>query len=259
MAISVTFNGTSLQSNNILMADIAHDEQAHKKIARLELARGDGSKITNIQYTHKQVSLTGRIIGTSVLDLKARLDALKAALTGQDKNLDVDEGDGVIRRYIATLEGFTATRAKIGPNAAEITLSFVVPLAFGIDSTTTTIINNQAITTSPANFTPTFGGTISTQQPAFTITLTTIGANAYDTVSIGNSSSGQVIAISRTWANGDVIAVDCFAQSVKVNSTDVDYMGAFPSWGPGSGPVQYTDTFTSRSGSVLGTNLNRYL
>jgi hypothetical protein len=259
MAISVSFNGTSLQSNNILMADVAHDEQAHKKIARLELARGDGSKITNIQYTHKQVSLTGRIIGTSVLDLKARLDALKAALTGQDKNLDVDEGDGVIRRYVATLEGFTATRAKIGPNAAEIMLSFLIPTAFATDSATTTIINAQAVTTSPANFTPTFAGTIATQQPILTLTLTTIASTGYDTVSIGNSTSGQIISISRTWANGDVMAVDCFAQSVLVNSVATDYMGAFPSWTPGSGSVQVTDTFSSRSALLTATNLSRYL
>jgi hypothetical protein len=259
MAISVSYGGTSLQTGNILMSDVGHDEQANRKIQRLELARGNGSKITNIQYTHKQITLTGRIFDTSVTGLRNRLDALKSALTGTQRNLDIDEGDGAVRRYLATLDGFTATRSNIGPVAAEITLSFVIPDAFGIDTSATTILSSVAISSTPQTFTPTFGGSMDGQQPLFTINLTTIGSGAFNTVTLGNSGSGQIIAVSRTWANADVLVVDCFNQIVTVNGSAVDYMGAFPSWPPGASSIQYTDDFTSRTASISGTNVNRYL
>lgn len=263
MAINVSFAGTSIQTTNILISDVGHDEQANKKINRLELARGDGSKITNIQLTHKQISIKGRIWDTSVTGLRNRLDALKALLAPQGQNLDIDEGDGVVRRYVATMDGFKATRSKIGPVAAEIEISFLVPTAFGTAVSTTTVINNSGISASPSLFSPNFGGTVPTQTPIISLTLTTLTASAagFDTVSIGNAITGQIIAISRTYTNADVILIDTYGQTVKVNNVDTDFMGAFPTWAPGAvaSSFTYSDTFSARAALLTLTNLNRFL
>lgn len=71
--------------------------------------------------------------------------------------------------------------------------------------------------------------------------------NSSSTVNIGNAATGQTIAVTRTFAAGDVLIIDTVNKTVKVNGVEIFFSGAFPEFKLGAGGFGYSDTFATRS------------
>lgn len=259
MSTNISFNSYPLQTSNIITQDpILYDQTPARMLSSTPLIRTEASKLTFAAFQKKTITVNGRLLGTSVADIDSRLDTLKINLAAVEANLDIDN-NGATRRYVATLLDSTFTR--ISPVATAFTLDFLCSLAFGADTSSTTIVSSTAVTTTPKTVTTSsIGGTSPNQWVVMTYTLTTFTGSTINTVTFKNNTTTQQIAVSRAWTAADVVVVDCFNKTVTVNGTAVDYQGVFPYFSPASaGTLIITDDFSARSATIVASNLNRYL
>lgn len=170
---NLVFDGTSLQTANIVTQVVSRDNLPAKNTTSFSFSHSNRSAIPYVYYPNKTITATGRIIGSSAADLDARIDTFKLALSGSDKNLDIDY-NGSVRRYVATLNACTIDRTRL-VTYADFNITFFCTNPFGIDTAVTTAINTTGNTTIPYQPTYTFLGTAPTQRPKITVTLTDIG------------------------------------------------------------------------------------
>lgn len=81
----------------------------------------------------------------------------------------------------------------------------------------------------------------------------TILANTSTAVFIGNNNNGQGITVTRSWAIGDVLVIDCTKATttpVTVNGVAVAFSGAFPEFPPGAQQIGYLDNFIARNFNI---------
>lgn len=256
MAINAVFNGTSLQTASYITNRIDHASAPSRTVNRVGLARVDGSRITNVNYTEKKIVIEGIVTGTSIANLESLCDSLNAAVLGQNGYLDVDYNAST-RRYVATNTNLMITREK-RLTSALFSAEFVCVAPFGTDTVSSTLLAATTLTTASSSTPLTVGGS-APQVPIITLTLGSLTGATGASVTLTEPVSGQGITVTRTWANGDVLAIDCGAKTVLVNGAVVAFSGMFPTWPPGAQNLNYTDTFTGRSNSVLMTYLKRYL
>lgn len=247
MAKAISFNGNDLQTDNILTADIEHVGGPDVDALAAVLANANKSAVDSLYYPSKTIIVTGRIIGSSISDCESRIDTFKGYFAGvKEKNLDIGYA-GSTRRYIAT----PTTKVEIdqpgGLAYAIFKIEFACSLPFGKATSDSTIVSDTARTDGNYSDNHTFLGTAPMQLPVITITVNSVtdGENTY--VLLGNNATGQQIIISRTWAAGDVLEVDCYNRTVKVNGIDVSFAGGFPQFETGSQYLDYADGFSARN------------
>jgi hypothetical protein len=256
---NVSFAGNSLQTANIFVKNIDHFSLPPKSMQVLTIAHENKSAIPFTSYPNRVVLVEGVITGSSIADLDSKLDTFKNYFISQDQNLDIDY-NSVTRRYIATLD--TANSKINRPGGllyAEFSLQFVCTSPFGQDTASTTILTAAGRTLSGYVDAVTFGGTAPYQLPVITITLTAVtGGTGF--LFFGNNGNGQGITISgRTFANADVIVIDCTLKTVTVNGTPVNFSGAFPEFSPGAASLGYSDGFTTRTFNITVADTALYL
>lgn len=256
--INVVYNGTSIQTNNILVNSIDYDSIPAKTSSQFALARSHRSAITASYYQSKLITIGGTIIGTSVADAESRADAFKAAMNpaANTANLDIDY-NGSTRRFAVTVQMCALTRTN-AMFAIGYSLQFVALDPFGTNTTSTTLINAAAISASPSTQSPTFIGNFIEQYPVITYTLTSFTGSATNTIYFKNNTTGQQISIARTWTAADVLVIDTFNRTVTVNGVATDYDGVFPPFAPGAGSLIVTDNFTTRAATITVTQLARF-
>lgn len=126
-----------------------------------------------------------------------------------------------------------------------------------------------AATTSWQQISFTFTATASTDQ--IYVWSTTSGAtwflddvsitpNVAAYVSFQNSGNGQGLIITdQIWMPGDALTIDVVNKSVKKNSVEIDFLGAFPEFPLGAQSFSYSDGFVSRQFSEVVTYYPLYL
>jgi hypothetical protein len=129
---------------------------------------------------------------------------------------------------------------------------------FGRDTSNTTACNTSFTGSSKTSTFVLIGGTV-VALPVITITLTAGTGLTSKYIQITNPSTGKLIRITRTWVAGDILIIDCENKTVKVNGTDVDYTGVFPTWSPDDTQIQYDDTLTTRTVTMNMVYKKRYL
>jgi hypothetical protein len=256
MSTNIVYNGNSLQTATIVTAQPEGIYDIPTRDAKQYiLSNFDQSRIPFINHTGRTIKLNGVLIGTSVNNLDSLIDTFRSYLNGQDLNLDIDWAGGT-RRFIATVNSTTITRPG-GLLHANFMLEFVCNYPFGQDTTATTAISAAGRTLSAYSDAYTFGGTAPYQLTVVTYTLTAVTGGVNQTITFGNGANGQAISVNRTWFAGDVI--DSTANTVTANGNLVSFYGAFPQFPPGSGTLQYSDTFATRTFTILTTLIVRYL
>lgn len=256
--INVIFGGTSLQTSTILVDAIGHDQIPTKNLTKLKLARADGVKKTNVFTDEKTIAISGTLIGTSPSNLDTAIDTFKQVLSGEDQNLDIDWAGGT-RRYVATLNALTIARGDTAAYA-KFSAEFLVPLGFGKDTASTTLLGATTLTTQPTTTAlATVGGTAIEQRPVITAVLNSFTGASLNTLTIKNSATGVGISVTRLWTAADSLVIDCENLTVKVNGTAVDYSGAFPTWPIGAANIGTVDDFSARNISLSATYFKRYL
>jgi hypothetical protein len=197
---------------------------------------------------------------------ESSFDTLMSYIQGREKDLILKQS-GATRRFVATLSDIVWSES--GGAYLEFDLVFECSDAFGYDVAYTQLLQVNAYVS--ANKTDLLGGSngiggsARTQVPLITLTYTSVTGGTSATVYIGNDTTGQRIAITRTWVTGDVLTIDAcgidnsgatkLSPTVKVNSVEVAFTGAIPEWAPGVGYISYADTFTNR---IMGLNVKHY-
>jgi adenylate cyclase class IV len=260
---ALTFNSNSLQTFNrstrlgINTNTIEHTNLPDKIAEILAKADADQSVIPNITYPNKKIGIAGTIHGSTQADLDDRIDNFKGYFNGKDKNLDINYGSNT-RRYIATVNTINIQRENHALFAT-FRVEFICSQPFGLDISTTSLINQLNNTAASYTATPTVGGNAPYQLPVFTITLDAITGSG-DYLQISNDNNNQSIELyGLGLVSGDVIEIDCFNRTVKVNNTDVNYYGTFIELEPGPVSVTYSDGFTTRTVDIVATYYKRWL
>ncbi len=249
MTGAISFDGNSLQTYaalvGIITNAIEHTNLPDKDTTLYPLANTNASVIPYVGYSTKVITIAGAIAGSSASDLDSRIDTFKGYFNGKDKNLDISYGAST-RRYIATVNKIAISRRQ-KTFFATFSIDFVCTQPFGRDTTATTALNATGRTASSYTDNHVFVGSAPFQLPVITITYSAVSGGA-SFVSFGNNGNGQGITITdQTWVAADVLEIDCINKTVKKNGVEVDFLGAFPEFPPGSQNFTYSDGFTTRT------------
>lgn len=241
---SVTFDSNSLQTANIITEKIDWQSMPAKTINMAALAHGNRSVIPYVDYPNRSVVISGTIIGTSQTDVDTRVDNFKLAISGSNKNLDIDNGT-TVRRYIATVSNVSIDRPG-GLTYALFTVTFTCTYPFGYNTATSTLLNTSGNTS--GSYTPslTFGGTAPVQQPVITYTPSILAASAtnlianpgfeVDTTGWSSAATGTAFARITTQHNSGVAALQV------TNSASTSGFGIY-----GGVTTNYTSTVPGQS------------
>jgi hypothetical protein len=253
---AISFDGHDLQTANIASQVIPHESGPDKTMEAFALAHANLSVIPFIDYPSKTIILAGEIVGSSITDLDSRIDSFKSYFNNAGANLDIGWA-GSTRRYIATAKEPIINRDG-GLAHANFTVVFMCTTPFGMDTSTTPIVNATGRTLSGYSDNFTVAASAPEQLPVITYTLTAFTGTNPLSVTFGNSANGQSLVINRTWTAGDVVVIDCGAKTVKINGVLFDASGAFPVFGSGAQTITYTDGFTTRTFNVNIVYTARY-
>ena len=210
-----------------------------------KIAHANRSSINKRNFPMKKIVITGKLEAASISALDTLRDTFLAYFLTKEGNLDIGYAGGT-RRYIATVKSIDAPRPD-GLNYLDFSVTFICTDPFGRATSTSSALSASARTLSAYTDNHTFVGTAPFLMPVWTITINTVvgGANY---LSVGNASTGQKIAIiDQTFADGDVVVIDSYNKTVKLNNVDIDFLGGFPEFPPGAGTLTYSDNFTSRN------------
>lgn len=249
MAKNITFNSYDIQSATIISEKIQHSDFGNRAISRRRKTRSDGFDIYENYFSERIIVVRGIVKGTSQANLDANLDTLKENLVGEEKNLDIDYGSGSVRRYIATVQSLELPEEYFNVTFIPFIVTFVCQ-PFGRDNVSTNH-SADAIITSPYSGSVNIAGTASAK-PVITITISN-ETNATALV-FNNTTTGESITITRSFADLDVITIDCDLQRVRVNNVDVAFTGVFPSF-----PINtnnYQITFTDTGGFNINLDID---
>lgn len=257
MTGAISFDSNNLQTYTpasvvgIVTNGIEHTNLPAKDAALFGLANTNQSVIPYIGYPSKAITVTGAIVGSTEANLDSRIDSFKAYFLGKDKNLDI-EYNGSTRRYVATVNTISVTRRQRALFAT-FQIEFICTLPFGKNTSATTALSASGRTASGYTDAYTFLGSAPFSLPLITITYSAItGGASY--VSFGNNGNGQGITVTdQTWVTSDVLEIDCENRTVKKNGVEIDFLGAFPEFPPGSQNFSYSDGFTTRTFAITVT------
>lgn len=259
----LSFNSNDLQTFNpttqlgINTNVIEHTNLPDKVAEMFAKADANQSVIPTTNYPSKKIQIGGTIHGSSAADLDDRIDTFKGYFNGKDKNLDINYGSGV-RRYIATLNTMSVQRQQKAFYAT-FSIEFICSQPFGVDTSTTSLINSLNYTSGSLTSAPTVGGSAPYQLPVFTITIDALTGSG-DYVKISNDNTNQDIMVYGVGLQaGDVIEIDCFNRTVKLNDTEIDYYGTFLELEPGASSITYVDGFDTRTVDIVATYYKRWL
>ena len=263
MTGALTFNGNSLQTYSaatnlgIITNKINHTSLPDHDVAMFALANSNQSVIPYSGYPSKKITISGVIKGSSQSDIDDRIDTFKAYFNGKDKQLDITYGAGT-RRYVATANAVAVERNDKN-YFATFNIDFICSQPFGCSTSATTALSATGRTSAAYTDAHTFIGSAPYQLPKITVTYTALSGGA-SFVAFGNNGNGQGITITdQTWVSGDVLEIDVKNRTVKKNGVEIDFIGAFPEFEPGSRNFSYSDGFTTRTFNITVTYNALYL
>jgi hypothetical protein len=260
---NLSYNANSLQTYNrgtkvgINTNLIEHTDIPQAVAELMALADTDGSVIPDINYPSRIVKIGGTIHGSTQADLDSRIDTFKGYFRGKDKNLDITYASST-RRYIATKNSVGVVREQ-KQLWATFAVEFICTNPFGLDTSATSLISSLNYTSATLTSTPTIGGTAPYQLPLITITIDALTGTG-DYIQITNGLNTQeMLLYGLGLTAGDVIVIDCVNRTVKLNGTEIDYVGTYLVLEPGASSITYTDGFTTRQVDIVATYIKRWL
>lgn len=252
----ITYDSFSLNSNGVFVSDTDIFSGPPVNISAESLAEADGSVIVKRRLDSKVFRVEGYLTATTPAELDTLIDTLKTALNKQNQNFDIDYADGT-RRYVATPRAPMISRPR-GLNSAGWSCEFFCASPVGSAITAEDLIPSTVNTLSQATIPFTVNGSYKAE-PVITITVTSVTGGTTKTITISNASTLRGISVTRTWANADVLEIDCLNKTLYVNNIPVEYTGQFPVWEPGNNGLNYLDDFTTRSTSIQAVYTRRFV
>lgn len=213
------------------------------------IANASDSNAPTSEQPSKAIILKGTIHGDSQSDLDDRIDAFKAIFARRNKDLDIAYGSGYRRYSVMKINTIGIDRLNTAL-WGEFTVELLCK-PFGIDITSTVLLNQVASTVASRTVAATIGGSAPYQMPRIEITINAL-SGAGDFVQISNDNNGQEMIIAgQALTAGDVLVIDALTHDVTLNGDDIDYYGTFLELEPGLQTFTILDGFTTRSVDIL--------
>lgn len=253
--IVIKYNGNNWnQVDNLTVNSRVVNNLPERALRTFKLARADGSITTSAEYVTKRVTILGVITAPSRTEAETSLDSLRALLADDEGELDIEVG-GLTRRFIATLNAMATT---VRGGYVNFSAEFVCAYPFGSDTSLTELLASTANTDASASFSISVGGSYRAE-PLITITYSSITDGTGATVDVFNDLDGIGVSITRDWVSGDVLEIDNYNKTARVNGVDVTRSGRFFYFQPGSRSIGYSDNFTARTMTIGATYTRRYV
>lgn len=225
-----------------------------RDLAINKLARADKSVLTTAEYSEKEITVEGKICGTDRQDTEATYAQLKAYVQQPNKILKLSQSNEDIE-WTATLNG---TIDEWFGDWLKFTLVFTCTDPIGRAADSTDLISSTNITGTAQDIAMVVGGSFKAD-PVFTVTVNTVTGGTNKEISIKNAQTGQGIAITRDWIDGDELLVNSYTKVVEVNGAVADYTGIYPIFYPGARTLTYVDQLTTRDVDISATYQKRYV
>lgn len=258
---TVSFNGNDLALSvpGLMITSVLPNRFPNRTLNSNQVANSDKSVMNAAYYKDKKINVLAEIGRDTRQLLDASIDILYGILQVAEAALNADVGLGT-RTWTATLDNVTISDQAGGHCSLDIEFQCSTP--FGQDTTSTQLFDTS-LTGATSNTPFVVGGTAYWQQPQITITLSALTGGTNKVVTVGNTSIGQAVSITRTWTAGDVIVIDSILKKVTVNGVEVAFTGAIPEWQGGitplAGSMDYSDTLTTRTRRMVGLYFKRYV
>lgn len=258
MVTAISYDGFDLNNSTYRSIDLNPMGSPDKDTTMLRLARADGSLRVFQSYDSKTLTLTGRIISDTKVNLELAIDALKMQMRRESGNLQYDWGNGV-RIHKCTAKKVSCDKGPGELSTAPFQIVFECESPFATDGVTDTIVNNQNISASPTNFNIAINGTYDAR-PVLTFSIVAINPTVTASqITIGNATNSQYLTVEDIFTAGDVLVIDCDNSRVFHNGIFIKSIGQFPYFAAGNGVLEYTDNCVTRNINLTATAERRYL
>ncbi|MHA1842396.1 MAG: distal tail protein Dit [Candidatus Heimdallarchaeota archaeon] len=254
------YSGFSLQNDSYITTEIEYRTWPSRSVTTKKIARKPGSKFVAEEFGEKRIDIRGYIKGTSIADLKSKIDDLYTVLQKTSQLLQIESG----RYYTASVASMAVGDPHYSQDFVPFELQFVCadPFAYGDPvSATATVTSGTVIQT--------FSTTISGSYFAEPSIIYTAPSGSGDTTTSGirilHKQSGE-------WADwkgagtediyldyGDSITFDYKNYKVLQGTTQRNYTGTFSRWEPGTNEFEVTFGGNTVGGTIEITYTPRYL
>jgi phage-related protein len=258
---TITYNGVELSTlSGVTIMNIDKDDLPIRKVTDYSLARTDGRKQIAAFYDSRKITVTGALIATDVPTFESYRATLLQNLQGQDLALDLIVNQ-VQERFYATVESLVFTESEGGFGV--FTIVFECSSPFGIDPSLQNGLATTVITATPS--TQNLSSIQGTYQTAPYISVYVNSGSSMNAITnymkLTNVVTGKYIQITRGFAVGELLVIDVYNKTVKVNNVAVDYSGNLDLfWAIGAGgQIKYEDNFTARNISLTYQYYPRFL
>lgn len=245
MSETVTFDSNDLASvPGLTIIGTDPHRPPTRSLNSSEIARADLSSVASAYYKSRKIHVMAVLAAANKAAFQTALRTLEGLLQTREALLVFSIGGGQTE--------FTATKDNImlsneAGGFAELDIEFFCSNPTGYAVTSTTLYNYAALVGSAYSFAVTWSGNV-TQQPVITVTVNTLTGTS-NTVTIGNSTTGESVAVTRAWSAADVLVVNSKTKVVTVNGSAVSYSGTIPEY-KSTQPITYADDFTARNIAV---------
>lgn len=240
--MNITFNNYALQTDDIIVSDLQHEDVSHKGLNISLFPDRAGGRLNQATYGSRKISLKGWLFADSSAALGTAIDDMKRSILNvKEKNLDIEdyagaEYGGTTRRYIATCSSLRIPRNPGDITAVKWEAEFIASNPpMGMSTASTTIEDHGHTFSAGAVEESTITGTVEFDGSFRPLPVVTITLNSCDSVSDvyfenmdGDGHYSRTRIMGYEFLAGDVISIDSDAGTVKVNGTEVEFIDGFP-------------------------------
>lgn len=221
--------------------------------------RADGVYQETAYYRVNRIKLSGTIQADNRTALETAMDEMRLALSEFGGTLRMSWG-GVVRYYddcyATNLNALFDARDHYHIDWCPWSVEFVSQQPFARAGDRTILDAPYAITLSPTVFSINNAGTATTDP---IITLTVVTAGTLSSITLENTTNGDLITITDSFSDGDTIQIDGEQKTVKINSVASDYSGVIPRAVAGDNLLNVTMVGAGYSISFSEQHYSRYL
>ena len=236
------------------------DESTPQALNLMELAREDGAKLISSNYTPKEISVSGVIIGTSRADLEGNIDTFKKNTMITEGNLDIDYGVSY-RRFSVNCAECIVTRERQNITVAAFELKYIAadpPFAQEIDAVGGSPNIDEALSADRLTLVQealscNFSGTA---EPKPSINFEIDVAGNLGNISLKNDTTNTQIDVFTAVSNGDLLIIDTKEKTVQKNYSNIEFEGVFPKFNLGSNTLTLGLSATSSALDEQQTSYN---
>jgi hypothetical protein len=238
---NVTFGTYSLIPENGIIVSRVMDLHGPKRfLSILQNANSRGASVLRSVFQEKVIQVDGIIFVDSSSNFTTKLQEFTQQLLRDARDLKIENENGTFQYdgcYVVNSDRMVDTQNPENILHIPFSIQFIAPKGFchEIDETNH---SDDDITSFPHTDTITIDGTVNPEPAITDIIFTNQTTNTQISVLSIDTGSGQA-------NDGDILVIDTANKTVKMNGTEVEYDGVFPSFNIDDNIYQVTIAGTS--------------